>query len=131
MGGSGPVHVRVAVLLCVVAAGLTVAPVAHAAFPGGNGMLAFGHHFTGAGDTVEQTRINADGSGEGLLLPPFFQAVRYTLAADWSPSGNQIVYERRREWGGAIYRANADGSGETRISPPGSHRTTRCGRRTA
>ena len=119
MGGSGTVRVRIAVLLCVVVAVLVGAPVAHAAFPGGNGMLAFGHHLTGAGDIVEQTRINADGTGEGLLLQPFVPAVRYTLAADWSPSGNQVVYERRREWGGAIYRANADGSAETRISPPG------------
>lgn len=113
------VGVRVAVVLCVVVAALTGAPVVHAAFPGGNGMLAFGHHLTGAGDTVEQTRINADGTGEGLLLQPFVPEVRYTMAVDWSPSGNQIVYERRREWGGAIYRANADGTGETRISPAG------------
>ncbi len=113
------VAVRTAAVLCVVVATLTAASVVHAAFPGGNGMLAFGHHLTGAGDSVAQTRINADGTGEGLLLPPFVPYVRYTLAADWSPSGNRIVYERRREWGGAIYRANADGTGETRISPAG------------
>ena len=119
MGMTGRDARRVAVALCAITATLLGAPAAHAAFPGGNGMLAFGHHLTGAGDTVAQTRINADGTGEGLLLPPFVPDVRYTLAADWSPSGNQVVYERRREWGGAIYRANADGTGETRISPAG------------
>ena len=109
---------RVAVALCVVAATLAGVPVVHAAFPGGNGMLAFDHQLSGFDGDILQTRINADGSGEGLLLPPF-PGVKFTFAVDWSPSGNQIVYERRREWGGAIYRANADGSGETRISPPG------------
>ena len=119
MGGWSALRARCIVLACVLTAMLAAVPAAQAAFPGGNGMLAFGHHLTGAGDTVVQTRINADGSGEGLLLAPFFQEVRYTLAADWSPTGNQVVFERRREWGGAIYRANADGTGETRISPPG------------
>lgn len=119
MGGPRMVGMRVAAVLCVIAATPAAVPAAHAAFPGGNGMLAFGHHLTGADDSVAQTRINADGTGEGLLLPPFVPYVRYTLAVDWSPSGNQIVYERRREWGGAIYRANADGTGETRISPAG------------
>ena len=52
MGGPRMVGMRVAAVLCVIAATPAAVPAAHAAFPGGNGMLAFGHHLTGADDSV-------------------------------------------------------------------------------
>lgn len=108
---------RRTVLIAVLSA-LLGAPAAHAAFPGQNGMLGYAHRLPGLYGSTDPTRINPDGSGQGPLLAPLDLYDR-TQGVDWSPDGNRIVYTRQSGAYGEVYVANADGSGETRLSPEG------------
>jgi Tol biopolymer transport system component len=62
--------------------------------------------------------MNSDGSGQTRLT----YTSSHDLSPDWSPDGNQIVYDvwNRQNNDNAIYKMNADGSSQTRLSssPP-------------
>jgi Tol biopolymer transport system component len=83
-------------LLCLLA---LVAP-AHATFPGKNGKIAFTQ--ANAIHTV-----NPDGTGDTTLS--------FGLEPAWSADGTRLAY---RAGGGALFVANADGSGAVRIGDP-------------
>jgi len=89
---------------------------ASAAFPGENGTIAFwSAQFEGCceGDLVDGIRtIEPDSSGETLLIE----------AADepaWSADGSKLAYVRAAGEGYDVYTANADGSGERRLTDDG------------
>ena len=91
--------------LVVVGVGLSSGPT-EAAFPGGNGKIAF--HTTR--DTLTEIyTINSDGSGLTRLT---------NNAADdqvpaWSPDGSQIAFASSRDGNEEIYVMNSNGSGQT------------------
>ena len=95
-----PRIIACSVTLAFAFAGLPA--VAHPAFPGRNGKIAFEDFFHGDISTV-----NPDGSGRSLLIPvdPTYRGRAHYPA--WSPDGKKIAYENTR-----IFVANADGTGE-------------------
>ena len=96
---------------------LTVAP-SYATSKGTNGLLAYDAKI---GKRYQVFTINADGTGSRQLTD--FTDSDAVWAA-WSPSGNQIVFERDVYTGvfvshGAIYTMDADGSGQRSLTPTG------------
>src|SRR3990172_9105342 len=87
---------------------------AQAAFPGGNGKIAF----NSCRDSTEEFGsdeifvMNADGSNPTRLTnDPAFD-----WCPSWSPDGAQIAFSSTRDGWDQIYVMNADGSGVTRLT---------------
>jgi TolB protein len=57
--------------------------------------------------------MDADGSNQRRLVK---ESLNTSAGATWSPTGKQIVYERKGEKGADIYIADADGTNERRIT---------------
>src|SRR5262249_6902267 len=98
-------------------AAVAVAP-SNATFPGTNGSLAYDAKI---GKHYQLFTSNADGS-EPQQLTHF--ADSDSVWAAWSPSGDQIAFERAVFTGvrvkrGAIYTMNADGTGLRSLTPTG------------
>jgi WD40 repeat protein len=94
---------------------LTALPLSHAAaaFPGGNGKIAFTSERDGTGDDDEVFSMNADGSAQANLTqlgPAKDQQPAF------SPNGQRIAFVSNRDADLEIYVMNADGSGQTRLT---------------
>jgi dipeptidyl aminopeptidase/acylaminoacyl peptidase len=122
----GP-SIGVTALAALVAVSVFAGP-AEAAFPGANGKIAY-------------TTI-ADGNSEihaFTFTPPgtFSGDTRLTNnpATDseptWSPNGTQIAFVSDRDGNFEIYKMNADGTGQTRLTHNGRSTQTLPGRPTA
>jgi Tol biopolymer transport system component len=104
-------------LALAVSLSLTVAATAQAAFPGGNGRIAFTREpGNGQPDTPEQIfGVNADQSAFG----PITGAIDASEPA-WSPNGKQIAYVGPDPVNSGrirVFVANADGSAPHQVAP--------------
>jgi TolB protein len=105
--------------LAVMAAVLLPANAAHAANPGANGLVTYGHRVSG--DIWEIRAMNPDGTGDRVLIP---DAGQITWLPAWDPQGQRVSFER-----GAccfsldIWVAKADGSGAKNITNSPEHET--------
>ncbi len=99
-------------LLAAVAllAGLRSAPPAGAAFPGGNGRIAFARFENGSYYIYV---INPDGSGETKLSP---DGLVMEQDPAWSPDGTKIAFTRLENNLMDIYVMDADGSNRTLLT---------------
>ncbi len=107
-----------AVLAAAVAMLAVGTPLSRATFPGTNGQLAYDAKI---GKHYQLFTSNADGSAPKQLT---HFADSDAVWAAWSPSGNQIAFERDVYTGvfvtrAAIYTINADGSGLRALTPTG------------
>ena len=96
-----------------------------AAYPGANGKIAFTSNRWGSYSIYI---MNADGTGQtrligGPLLPRNNPSDPFIMASNidpvWSPDGSKIAFLSNRDLGGwsyKIYVANADGTGQTRLT---------------
>ena len=84
-------------------------PVAHAAYPGTNGKIAFTKSVSGNEDIYV---MNADGSNVTRLTTN----AAVDQAPRWSPDGSKIVFASTRDGNYEIYAMNADGSSQTRVT---------------
>lgn len=104
------------VLLAAFAAIAVPSSTAVAAFPGENGTIAFySAQFEGCceGNLVGGIRtIEPDGSGETLLIEGATEPA-------WSADGSKLAYVRSAGEVYDVYTANADGSGERRLTDDG------------
>ena len=89
----------------VLACAGTVPSGAHAAFPGGNGKIAFQRG-------LEIYTMNSDGSAQTDIS----NNAATDRDAAWSPDGTQIAFASNRDGNYEIYKMNADGSGQTRLT---------------
>ncbi len=82
---------------------------ARAAFPGGNGKIAFSSHRDG---NPEVYAMNANGSGQTNLTndPAFDERPAF------SPDGAKIAFESNRDGNGEVYVMNADGSNPKNVT---------------
>jgi Tol biopolymer transport system component len=101
-----------------VAAFIAAAPLSGATFPGTNGLLVYEAQ---TGTRHQLFAIKADGSGAHQLT---HFADSDAVWAAWSPSGEQIAFERDvfagvRVSRAAIYTMNADGSRQRSLTPTG------------
>ena len=87
---------------------------AHATIPGPNGRIVFGSSRDG---NAELYSVNADGGAlRRLTWTP-----QTEQSPAWSPDGGRIAYESEPSGGRwRVWVMNADGSGQTQISPAGS-----------
>jgi hypothetical protein len=96
--------------LLVALAGLVTAGPAFAAFPGGNGKIAYE---AVSGTDTEIFVMNANGSGQTNVSndsrPDFDPA--------WSPTGQQIAFARVNGGHRNIWVMNADGTGQVELTP--------------
>jgi Tol biopolymer transport system component len=94
-----------------IASSLAVVPVAHAAFPGQNGRIAY---VTTAGDHQAIYTVDAQGADPRPLID--LGNGRDAINPAWSWDGQSISFAGQTSPGGpfAIYVANADGSGSPR-----------------
>jgi len=95
----------------MVASTLAVLPVAHAAFPGQNGRIAY---VTTVGDHRAIYTIDAQGLDPQPLID--LGSGRDAINPAWSWDGQSIAFAGQTSPGGtfAVYVANADGSGSPR-----------------
>ena len=100
-------------LLAATAATLVLAVGAGATTPGPNGRLAFSSTRDGT-STWELYSAAADGSDAKRLT--WSSAVEQSPA--WSPDGARIAYSSDASGRSRIYVMNADGSGQTQVTPP-------------
>jgi len=91
-----------------IASSLAVVPLAHAAFPGQNGRIAY---VTTAGDHRAIYTVDAQGADPRPLID--LGSGRDAINPAWSWDGQSIAFAGQTSPGGtfAIYVANADGSG--------------------
>jgi dipeptidyl aminopeptidase/acylaminoacyl peptidase len=86
---------------------LALAPASEAAFPGGDGKIAFDSNRSG-------TRAIFTMDPSGNVQAPLTPAGATAVAPDWSPDGKRVVFDRT--FPGDIYVINADGSGQANIT---------------
>jgi WD40-like Beta Propeller Repeat len=98
------------VLASVIGAVLILPGVAHAAFPGENGKLAFWS--TRTDPAADLFTANPDGSA---LTPIRATSFTEELPA-WSPDGTKIAFASDRDGDQEIYTTNTDGSVVTRLN---------------
>jgi Tol biopolymer transport system component len=67
--------------------------------------------FPNPGGDDEIYAMNPDGTGVSRLT----DNTAYDSTPDWSPDGKMIAFTSTRDGKGAIYKMNADGSGQTKI----------------
>ena len=89
----------------VLACAGTIPSGAHAAFPGGNGKIAFV-------SSGEISTMNPDGSAQTDVS----NNAANDVAPAWSPDGAQIAFASNRDGNYEIYKMNADGSAQTRLT---------------
>src|SRR3954453_3379064 len=95
---------------------LVLAPVAHGAFPGGNGKLVY---TTQAESSPRQLAIV---DPLNLVSTPFIPDTNFDDEfASWSPDGKRVVTLRNGMAGFEIWVANADGSGLRQVTTGGSN----------
>ncbi|MGH2808506.1 MAG: hypothetical protein ACRDKT_14660 [Actinomycetota bacterium] len=94
---------RVVAAACLAAGVLYVPAPGRAAFPGGNGQIAWAAGNTRFGIFT----MSPDGSGQVAVTTN-----RFDTAPDWSADGSRIVFESE----GDIYVMNADGTGRTNLT---------------
>jgi Tol biopolymer transport system component len=92
-------------LLSLAAFTLLFPGIAHAAFPGANGKIAFAKAKGGAGVYV----MNADGSGQRRLVKGGHDPA-------WSPNGRKLAFVRGSTKQNDIFTVNANGKGRRRLT---------------
>jgi hypothetical protein len=95
---------------------VAVSQKAEAAFPGRNGVIAFGGTPDRDGSNYQIFRIRPDGSGVKTLTT---HAEGYSILPVWSPNGKKIAYDRTTNDytpDGEIYLMNADGTGKVNLT---------------
>jgi len=94
--------------LAIALSGVAVAPVAHAAFPGQNGRIAY---VTTAGDHRVVYSVDAQGGDPQPLID--LGSGRDAINPVWSSDGLKVAFAGQESPGGlfVIYVANADGTG--------------------
>lgn len=90
---------------------LGVAATAHAAFPGGNGKIAYVKNLDG---NFEIFTVNPDGTGETNIS----NNANSDNSPDWSPDGAKVAFARSGV-GGGLFTMNADGSGQALVPNTG------------
>jgi TolB protein len=93
----------------VLACAGTVSSGAHAAFPGGNGKIAFVSTRDGNNEIYT---MNADGSAQTDIS----NNPAGDIAPAWSSDGTRIAFASNRDGNFEIYKMNADGSAQTRLT---------------
>ena len=93
----------------VLACAGTVLSGAHAAFPGGNGKIAFVSNRDGNNEIYT---MNADGSAQTDVS----NNAASDIAPAWSADGTQIAFASNRDGNFEIYKMNVDGSAQTRLT---------------
>ncbi len=107
----GSLLVPVVVVAGIAAAMVAAIAPAHAAFPGGDGLIAF-------------NRVTSQGTDIAVVRPDrtgFRTLVRNGASPAWSPDGRSIAFDRvtdRGDWD--LFVANADGSGERQLDHSGA-----------
>jgi hypothetical protein len=83
----------VAIAAALVALFLALPGVAHAAYPGGNGKIAFSVDRSGEGQIWA---VDPNGGGQTQLTDPLndFNYSRYDSYPVWSPTGDRIAFTR-------------------------------------
>ena len=96
-------------VLAIALVALAVAPSARAAWPGGDGLIAFS---TARGGDDDIWTMRADGSGAVDLT----NAPGDDTAPRWSRDGRRIVFVAGRDGNGEVYTMRADGSQQRRLT---------------
>src|SRR5213593_140785 len=102
----------VSVLVALLAGGtLVLAPrsVAHAAFPGINGLVAFQSDRDGHNEIYV---MNAGGANQTRLT----DNVEGNSQPSWSPDGTKIVFSSNRDGNAEIYVMDANGANQIRLT---------------
>ncbi|MGH2579258.1 MAG: TolB family protein, partial [Actinomycetota bacterium] len=97
-----------ALAIVALSSSLSVAPIAHAAFPGQNGRIAY---VTTVGDHKVIETVDAQGADRQPLID--LGSGRDAIDPAWSHDGLKIAFAGQQWAGGpfVIYTANADGTG--------------------
>jgi Tol biopolymer transport system component len=96
-----------------VAAGLVavLSPSAEGAFPGENGLIAFGR-YTAATEDTDILTMNPDGTAQ----TPVATGAEFAGNPAWSADGSKIVYTNGSSSDAEIWSMNADGSNKTQLT---------------
>ena len=95
----------VTVLIVTLILGLELVPITFAAFPGGNGKIAFTRF---DGNDYEIFVINPDGSD----VTPLTDNDADDSAPAWSADGSKITFVSRRDGEPEIFTMNSDGTNQ-------------------